>query len=53
LTDHARANDYWHYSNVLTHTTSVKMAASVIPDRSSTRKRIEIPKRPAASQPAA
>jgi hypothetical protein len=53
LTDHARANAYWHYSNVLTHTTSVKMAASVIPDRSSTRKRIEIPKRPAASQPAA
>lgn len=49
LTDHARANDYWHYSNVLTHTTSVKMAASVIPDRSSTRKRVVIPPRATAS----
>lgn len=49
LTDHARANAYWHYSNVLTHTTSVKMAASVIPDRSSTRKRIEIPSRATAT----
>lgn len=52
LTDHARANDYWQYANTLTHTTSVRMAASVIPDRSSTRKRVEIP-RPAISSPAA
>jgi hypothetical protein len=53
LTDHARANAYWHYSNVLTHTVSVKPAAAVTPDRSSFRKRVEIPSRPAASQPAA
>lgn len=52
LTDPARANDYWQYANTLSHTTSVKMAAAVIPDRSSTRKRVEIP-RPAISSPAA
>jgi hypothetical protein len=52
LTDPARANDYWQYANTLTHTTSVRMAASVTPDRSSTRKRVEIP-RPAISSPAA
>lgn len=52
LTDPARANDYWQYANTLTHTTSVRMAAAVTPDRSSTRKRVEIP-RPAISSPAA